>query len=180
MPGAYHDSHVPFGEVDLDPTAAGVTFENKTLNEDFDSYGRLIQRVGTDEAKYSDSYGRNYMDDATEVYQAGQTVVWDIYNTTADTHPMHFHLVNVQVLGRADFDNYNPSAVTFTPTSGFTPPDPNYAWVEGNRSHEPGRSHARDHEIRSAHRQLYGTVQHAARNPDGRSRICVALPHPGA
>jgi spore coat protein A len=131
LPGAYHDSHVPFGEVDLDPTAAGVTFENKTLNEDFDSYGRLIQRMGTDEALYTDSYGRNYMDDATEVYQAGQTVVWDIYNTTADTHPMHFHLVNVQVVGRADFDNSKPSAVTFTPTSGFTPPDPNYlGWKE--------------------------------------------------
>src|SRR5215831_4882299 len=26
--------------------------------------------------------------------------VWEIFNTTADVHPMHFHLVNVQVINR--------------------------------------------------------------------------------
>jgi hypothetical protein len=29
--------------------------------------------------------------------------VWNIYNLTADTHPMHFHLVDVQVLSRQPF-----------------------------------------------------------------------------
>ncbi len=131
MPGAYRDSHQPFGEFDLNPAAPGVIFENKTLNEDFDEYGRLIQRVGTDQAKYDDSYGRNYTDDPTEVYQDGQTVVWDIYNTTGDTHPMHFHLANVQVLGRATFDNSVPDILTFVPTSPWMPPDPNYrGWKE--------------------------------------------------
>jgi spore coat protein A len=131
MPGAYRDSHQPFGEFDLSPDAPGVIFENKTLNEDFDEYGRLIQRVGTDQAKYDDSYGRNYTDDPTEVYQDGQTVVWDIYNTTGDTHPMHFHLANVQVLGRATFDNSVPDLLTFVPTSPWMPPDPNYrGWKE--------------------------------------------------
>jgi spore coat protein A, manganese oxidase len=131
LPGAYRDSHEPFGEFDLDPSAPGVKHEIKTLNEDFDEYGRLIQRVGTDQALYGDSYGRNYMDAPTEVYYAGDTVVWDIYNTTGDTHPMHFHLVNVQVLGSATFDNSIPNILTFTPTSAFTPPDPNYrGWKE--------------------------------------------------
>jgi spore coat protein A len=131
LPKAYHDSHVPFGEIDLDPNAPGVLFENKTLNEDFDEFGRLIQRVGTDDPVYTDSYGRNYMDDPSEVYKDGQTVVWDIYNTTGDTHPMHFHLVNVQVLGRAEFDDTDPSNVTFAPPSAWTPPDPNYmGWKE--------------------------------------------------
>ena len=37
------------------------------------------------------------------VPQEGETEVWDIYNTTGDTHPIHFHLVNVQVVGRAPF-----------------------------------------------------------------------------
>ncbi len=131
LPGAYIASHVPFGEADLDPTAPGVLFENKTLNEDFDEYGRLIQRVGTDAHLYSDSYGRNYMDAPTEVYPAGQVVVWDIYNTTGDTHPMHFHLANVQVLGSATFDNTDPANVNFTPTSPWTPPDLNCrGWKE--------------------------------------------------
>jgi spore coat protein A len=131
LPKAYRESHQPFGEFDLDPNASGVIFENKTLNEDYDEFGRLIQRVGTDQLKYSDSYGRNYMDDPTEVYTDGQTVVWDIYNTTGDTHPMHFHLVNVQVLGRATFDDSITDSLTFTPTSAWMPPDPNYrGWKE--------------------------------------------------
>ncbi len=131
LPAAYEASHVPYGEPDLDPAASGVIFENKTLNEDFDEYGRLIQRVGSDYPAYSDSYGLNYSDPPTEVYKDGQTVVWDIYNTTGDTHPMHFHLVNVQVLGRAPFDNSIPSQLTFKPLGPWLPPDPNYrGWKE--------------------------------------------------
>lgn len=131
LPAAYKASHEPFGEFDLDPNAPGVIFENKTLNEDFDEYGRLIQRVGTDTALYSDSYARNYEDAPTEVYHDGQTVVWDIYNTTGDTHPMHFHLVNVQVIGKAPFDNSIPNQLTFTPLGPWQAPDPNYrGWKE--------------------------------------------------
>lgn len=131
LPAAYEASHVPFGEPDLDPTAPGVLFEKKTLNEDFDEYGRLIQRVGTETRLYSDSYGLNYMDDVTEVYRDGQTVVWDIYNTTGDTHPMHFHLVNVQVLGRAPFGFTPTGDVDFETPPAWQPPDANYkGWKE--------------------------------------------------
>jgi len=131
LPAAYQASHVPFGELDLDPNAPGVIFENKTLNEDFDEFGRLIQRIGTDVPIYNDSYGMNYADFPTEVYHDGDTVVWDIYNTTGDTHPMHFHIVNVQVLGRAPFDDSDPGKINFVPTGPWVPPDPNYAgWKE--------------------------------------------------
>ncbi len=129
LPGAYRDSHEPYKEFDLDP--AGIIPEVKTLNEDYDEFGRLIQRIGTDQARYGDTYGQNFMDKATEVYDAGQTVVWDIYNTTGDTHPMHFHLTNVQVLGRATFDDSITDQLTFLPTSPWMPPDPNYrGWKE--------------------------------------------------
>jgi len=130
---AYEQSHLPFNEPDLNPRTRGVLFENKTLNEDFDEYGRLIQRVGTDQHLYSDSFGRNYIDAPTEVYHNGQTVVWDIYNTTGDTHPMHFHLANAQVIGRAPFTNVG------TPDSAFIPPDDNYrGWKETVRMN-PGQ-----------------------------------------
>jgi spore coat protein A len=123
LPKAYSDSHVPFGELDLDPT--NVPVEIKTLNEDFDSYGRLIQRLGTGDNLYTATFARNYTDAPTEIYKNGQVVVWDIYNTTGDTHPMHFHLTNVQVLGRAPFTNVG------TPDTAFVPPDPNYrGWKE--------------------------------------------------
>ena len=150
LPVAYRDSHEPFGEFDLDPAAPDVKYEIKTLNEDFDEYGRLIQRLGTDQAKYGDSYGRNYMDDPTEVYHEGETVVWDIYNTTGDTHPMHFHLVNVQVLGRATFDDSIPNLLTFQPDSCLPAAGSELPRLEGDSAHEPGRSHPRDHEVRSA------------------------------
>ena len=40
----------------------------------------------------------------TEVVHQGATEVWRIFNLTGDTHPMHFHLVNVQVLSRQPFN----------------------------------------------------------------------------
>jgi spore coat protein A len=107
----------------------GLRPHSKTLNEDFDSYGRLIQRVGTGKMLYGDSFGRNYTDAPTEVVNNGETQVWDVYNTTGDTHPMHFHLVNVQVIGRAFYTNVGDHASS--PDSAFAPPDPNeMGWKE--------------------------------------------------
>jgi spore coat protein A len=83
---------------------AGVPVRNLTLNEDFDDFGRLIQRLGTAEAIYPGTFARNYMDDPTETPQAGSVEVWRIFNLTGDTHPVHFHLVNVQVMGRQAFN----------------------------------------------------------------------------
>jgi spore coat protein A len=44
------------------------------------------------------------MDQATETPKAGTVEIWRIFNLTGDTHPIHFHLVNVQVLSRQAFD----------------------------------------------------------------------------
>lgn len=124
LPTAYQNSHIPFGETDLDVNAPGVTFKVKTLNEDFDGYGRLIQRLGADQFNV-DSFGMNYMDTPSEVVHAGETQVWDVYNNTGDTHPIHFHLVNVQVVGRAPFTTVG------VPGAAFAPPDANeMGWKE--------------------------------------------------
>ena len=95
-----------------------VRVRDLTLNEDFDEYGRLIQKLGTNEAFDVDIfgnpfYGRPYDAPTTEVVQNGTTEVWRIFNLTGDTHPMHFHLVNVQVISRQPFDaaNYNGTPV---------------------------------------------------------------------
>jgi spore coat protein A len=83
------------------PTAVppGVPVRRLTLNEGFDAYGRLLQQIGTDQP-VSGSFGRGYDTAPTEVVNAGSVEVWEILNLSADTHPMHFHLVNVQVLSR--------------------------------------------------------------------------------
>jgi spore coat protein A len=93
---------IPFG-VSVPPP--GVPVRQLTLNETFDAYGRLMQLLGTTVplASPSAGFGRAYTDPATENVKAGSTEVWEIFNTTADVHPMHFHLVNVQLINRQPF-----------------------------------------------------------------------------
>lgn len=91
------------------PTAAppGVPVRRLTLNEAEDEYGRLIQTLGTDApvgGGHRPQFGRAYDAAATETVNRGSVEVWQILNLTADTHPMHFHLANVQVLSRQAFN----------------------------------------------------------------------------
>jgi spore coat protein A, manganese oxidase len=84
------------------PTALQVN-RILTLNEDFDQYGRLVQRIGTNVPLYKGTFARNYMDTPTEVLNNGTTEIWQIANLTGDTHPIHFHLVNMQIIARQPF-----------------------------------------------------------------------------
>ena len=84
---------------------SGVTVRQLTLNEAFDKFGRLIQYLGTNvEPVPGQGFGRAYTDSPTEIVPAGTTEIWEIANLTGDTHPIHFHLVNVQILSRQAFD----------------------------------------------------------------------------
>jgi len=110
----------------------GYTARTRTLNEGWDPYGRLIQIVGTGTPGGAGGtvYGMYYEDGLKEEerHAKGRPEVWDIYNTTGDTHPIHFHLVNVQILGRAPFAqdaDGNPVGGVFTPSGAFLPPDDN-------------------------------------------------------
>ncbi len=109
-------SAVQNGVLHLPP---GVRVRQLTLNETFDGYGRLIQLLGTNKP-VKGGFGRAYMDPATETPNAGSTEVWQIVNLTGDTHPIHFHLVNVQLLGRQPFDvaHYNGTPSYTGPASG--------------------------------------------------------------
>ena len=113
------------------PPPPGVPVRILTLNEDYDSWGRLVQRLGTSAQPAKgggNSYGRNYMDPSTENPKAGSTEVWQIVNLTADAHPMHFHLVNVQVLQRQPFNSFNGTPNYNGPATG---PDPTeLGWKE--------------------------------------------------
>ncbi len=124
----------------VDDATIGTVFEapdfytrrTRTLNEGWDPYGRLVQILGTGSPSGKDGtvYGMHYTDGLSEeeVHLSGRPEVWDIYNTTGDTHPIHFHLVNVQILGRAPFAqdaDGNPVDGAFTPSGAFVPPDAN-------------------------------------------------------
>jgi spore coat protein A len=81
----------------------GAPIRKLTLNEAFDAFGRLIQLLGTNVPVAKGVFGRAYLDAATETPLSGTTEIWEIANLTGDTHPIHFHLVNVQVLSRQAF-----------------------------------------------------------------------------
>ncbi|HXY50241.1 MAG TPA: multicopper oxidase domain-containing protein [Terriglobales bacterium] len=86
----------------------GVPDRRLTLNEDFDDFGRLIQTIGTFTQNGLNNqglptWGLGYLAATTEKPKAGSIEVWEIMNLTGDTHPMHFHLVNVQLIQRQPF-----------------------------------------------------------------------------
>jgi spore coat protein A len=124
--------------VDGDPSQPQFPYEGVpdrvlTLNEDFDESGRLIQTVGTDVQNGLNNqglptWGRAYHEAVTENPQAGATEVWQILNLTADTHPIHFHLVNVQLIQRQAFEGSPDSWVAVGVPK---PPDANeLGWKE--------------------------------------------------
>jgi spore coat protein A len=82
---------------------AGIATRQLTLNETFDAFGRLIQMEGTNVRLVNGTFGRAYTDPPTETPRAGTVEIWEIANLTGDTHPIHFHLVNVQILNRQPF-----------------------------------------------------------------------------
>ncbi|MBD2200339.1 MULTISPECIES: multicopper oxidase family protein [Calothrix] len=68
-------------------------FENPS-----DDFGRITPMLGTirDGALM-------WHDPITEYVQLGDTEIWEIYNTTRDSHPIHLHEAGFQLLSRQDF-----------------------------------------------------------------------------
>lgn len=113
-----------------------ISVRQLTLNEVFDGYGRLAQLLGTNVPAplpmdyYIDpmnpdngtNYARAYDDVATETPQAGSTEVWQIANLTMDTHPIHFHLVNAQILARQSFTDINGNMLYTNGVPTYTGP----------------------------------------------------------
>lgn len=126
------------------PIPPGVPVRRLTLNEGFDAYGRLQQTIGTDQsvsiAGAGLAFGRAYHDAPSEVVTAGSVEVWEILNLSADTHPMHFHLVNVQVLSRQPFNVMNYAGGEPLWLGRPQPPDANeLGWKETVRVN-PGQA----------------------------------------
>ena len=110
------------------PPVSNLHPKQKTLNEGFDNYGRLIQKLGVT------ADGTDYLSIPTEIASHGEVQTWQIFNLTGDTHPMHFHLVNVAVVKREAwrFESDGSPVLPLTPIPGTArPPDPNErGWKE--------------------------------------------------
>jgi FtsP/CotA-like multicopper oxidase with cupredoxin domain len=75
---------------------------------------------------------RKWMDSITENPAVGATEVWEIYNTTADAHPMHIHEVAFQVVNRQGLalDENEEVAKPIQFAGEPTPPEP---WENGRK-----------------------------------------------
>ncbi len=80
----------------------------KTIQELFElDYGRMNALLGT-ELQFTNfntqtTHQMGYTDLPTEVIPEGQPQVWMIIHNGVDTHFVHFHLMNVQVVNRVDW-----------------------------------------------------------------------------
>jgi spore coat protein A, manganese oxidase len=76
--------------------------------------------------------GLTWEDDITENPRSGSTEIWRIINATEDTHPIHLHLVQFQILDRIPFDaaafladRPTPRSIEDYYTGAPIPPNPN-------------------------------------------------------
>lgn len=68
------------------------------LFEGEDEHGRLMAQLGTvQDGKLG------WMDPITENPALGSTEIWEVYNTTEDAHPVHLHMVKMQLIDRQAF-----------------------------------------------------------------------------
>jgi spore coat protein A, manganese oxidase len=70
---------------------------------------------------------RLWMDPVTENPVVGASELWEMYNTTADAHPMHIHEVTFEVVNRQDIV-VDEETQTVQLTGSPTPPEP---WETG-------------------------------------------------
>ena len=81
----------------------------KAIHELFETdYGRMNSVLGV-ELPFTNFLTQTtipyfYIDPATEVIPDGDTQLWKITHNGVDTHAIHFHLVNVQVINRMGWD----------------------------------------------------------------------------
>ena len=83
--------------------------QNKAIQELFEPiYGRMNATLGVElpftSALIQTTIPLGYVDPATETIADGETQIWKITHNGVDTHPVHFHLVNVQLLNRIGWD----------------------------------------------------------------------------
>ena len=106
-------TYTPYGST----TPVTMPFIYKALHELFNSDGRMNAVLGT-ELPFTSAYIQTtlplaYVDPATEVLQPGETQFWWIAHNGVDTHVVHFHLVELQVINRVGWDGatYNTMPV---------------------------------------------------------------------
>jgi FtsP/CotA-like multicopper oxidase with cupredoxin domain len=90
-------------------TPVTITDERKAIQELFTlDYGRMNATLGTElpltNFLTQTTIPLGYIDPPTETIKQGDTQLWHITHNGVDTHFIHFHLFNVQVINRSGWD----------------------------------------------------------------------------
>lgn len=89
------------GPLPVPPPATRV--RKLLLHEGKDHYGRLQTMLGIVDPGNPLDGTLFWEAPVTETPKVGDTEIWEIYNTTADAHPIHLHLVRFRILDRQRF-----------------------------------------------------------------------------
>ena len=118
-PGAYSstvDYHARINDTSLTykPLSSAGTrtlqAEQKAIVELFEPYGRMNATLGyevfdpTANPARSNGIGFAYIDPPVEIFQRGQIQLWKITHNGVDSHPVHIHLNNAQIINRVGWD----------------------------------------------------------------------------
>ena len=95
-----------------------------------EAFGPTSARLGTLEGGMP--IPKSWMDDITENPALGATEIWEIYNFTADAHPIHIHLVQFEVVDRQDLVT-DEEGVSAPPAQLVGDPRPPEAWETGTK-----------------------------------------------
>jgi FtsP/CotA-like multicopper oxidase with cupredoxin domain len=111
------DTSLSFQTVNSDGTFtlnSHYPMERKAIHDEmgasFDEYGRMSAKLGL-EVPFVNASNQNfilqgYLDPATEIVEPGKVQIWRITHNGVDTHPIHFHLFDVQVINRVGWDGF--------------------------------------------------------------------------
>jgi spore coat protein A len=119
--------------------SAGVTRrvllaeEDSELLEEVGPRAALLGIVSADaDGTITGACAKSWMDPITENPQLGVPEVWEIYNTTADAHPIHIHEVQFQVVDRQPLEADAHGMVT-QPFEAIGSPRPPERWETGRK-----------------------------------------------
>jgi spore coat protein A len=101
------DNFNPDNLTEYGGVANGATTRRVALFEGTDEFGRLqplLGTVGEDLSGTNVATAYTWFQPTTEDPTNGDTEIWEIYNFTADAHPIHLHLVNFEILDRQEFE----------------------------------------------------------------------------
>jgi len=97
-----------FGAQATSSVANAMPMQPKTIQELFDPVGRMNSTLGVElpftNSTIQTTVPLGFIDPVTEELNEGETQLWKITHNGVDTHGIHFHLVNVQVVNRVGWD----------------------------------------------------------------------------